>query len=316
MLITFMGFFGWYQRSSVGDSSHTSVRVCFIGCIIVCAKFSPICHFTISQWVLVSGFFISIAIFLWILIVYSFPYSLSGSSATIYAYLSEFHDNKHRDRAIMIASVIFAIACNGMPLLAWAILSQNWEYHIDFLDITYKPWRAFIVICSLCSLLSFSILCFLPESPKFVLGQGKKGQAYEILQKMNRINNGQDALLGVFELYEESESIENRQRIQELQKSRFPFFATVWNQTAPLFRPPYLVPTFLICFIQVAIYFTANGFYMLYADILNRMVTNVNDPISERIMVCDVINKKTVEYNPTQFKSNNTVSHIRRRSWA
>lgn len=98
-----------------------------------------------------------------------FSCSLSGSSATIYAYLSEFHDIKHRDRAIMISSVIFAIACNGMPLLCMAILSQEWEFHIDFLDITYKPWRLFIVICSLSSLLSFLILCFLPESPKCVI---------------------------------------------------------------------------------------------------------------------------------------------------
>lgn len=234
--------------------------------------------------------------------------SLSGSSATIYAYLSEFHDSAHRDRAIMSASVLFAIACNSLPIIVWLIINQEWEYHIAFLDITYKPWRLFLAVCSLSSLFSFLILCFLPESPKFVLSQGKQAEAYKILQKMNRINNGKKSTLEKFEIYEESESIENRQRILELQKGRFPFLASVWNQTAPLFRPPYLLPTFLICFIQVCMYFTANGFYMLYADILNRMVTNVNDPISQRIMVCDVINMKATQVNTTHLNSVGEVS--------
>lgn len=182
-------------------------------------------------------------------------------------------------------------------------MNQEWEFEIPILDITYKPWRLFIVVCSLPGLLSFLILCFLPESPKFVLGQGNQAEAYEILQKMNRINNGKRSTLEKFEIYEESESIESRQRILESQKSRFPFLASVWNQTAPLFKPPYLWPTLLICFIQICIYFTANGFYMLYADLLNRMVTNVDDSISQRIMVCDVINMKSTEFNATNDDS-------------
>lgn len=163
----------------------------------------------------------------------------------------------------IVASILFAIACNGMPLIVFGVMSLEFEYYIDFFDITYKPWRLFIVVCSLSSLLSFFILCFLPESPKFVLSLGKKAEAYEILQKMNRMNNGKDSPLEKFEIYEESGAIENQQRILELQKSRFPFLAAVWNQTAPLFKPPYLLPTVLICFIQLCIYFTANGFYML-----------------------------------------------------
>lgn len=100
---------------------------------------------------------------------------------------------------------------------------------------------------------------FMPESPKFVLGQGDKAQAYEILCRMNRINNGKQSEYEVFELSEEPDSIANRQRILKCKESRFPMLSSVWNQTAPLFKPPYLFSTVLICTIQFGIFYTSNG---------------------------------------------------------
>lgn len=72
-------------------------------------------------------------------------HSISGSSATVYAYLSEFHDNRQRGRAIMGSAVIFGIACFIVPLLAWIVINQDWQFNIPFIDITYKPWRLFLV---------------------------------------------------------------------------------------------------------------------------------------------------------------------------
>lgn len=178
-------------------------------------------------------------------------------------------------------------------------MNQQWEFKVPILNITYKPWRLFIVVCSLQSLLSFIILCFLPESPKFLLGQGKQEEAYRILQKINRMNNGKNSPLEKFDIYEEQESIENRERVLECKKSRYPFLASVWNQTAPLFRPPYLWPTLLICFIQFCIYITSNGLYMHFADILNKMATNIGSYKTSREMMCDTINMKRPQNNET-----------------
>lgn len=206
----------------------------------------------------------------------------------------------------MACSVIFATACNLVPLIVWAVMNKEWEFYIPYLNITYKPWRLYVVTCALPGFLSFLIFCFLPESPKFVLSQGKQAETYKILQKMNRINNGKGSKLDQFEIFEEKESIENRQRFLESQKGRFPLLSSIWSQTAPIFKKPYLNRTLLICFIQFWILFTSNGFYMLYADILNRMITNVHNPISQRIRVCDLINLKSSLHNST----NNTISEV------
>lgn len=100
------------------------------------------------------------------------------------------------------------------------------------------------------------------ESPKFILGQGKATEAYEILQKINRMNNGNDSEFEQFDILEETESIENRERILKNAQSRFPLISSIWSQTIPLFKPPYLFSTILLCAIQIPIFMTGTGFFM------------------------------------------------------
>lgn len=204
----------------------------------------------------------------------------------------------------MYASIIFGVSCIFMPLIAWGVINQEWEFVVPLIDVTYKPWRLYLVVRGLPGLMSVIILTFLPESPKFVLNQGNHEKAYEILETINRINNGKKSNLEIFEIHEEIESIENRQRILDSKKGRFPFLSSVWIQTAPLFKPPYLCPTILICFIQFCIFATVNGFYMFFTDILNKMATNLDNFSSQRVMLCDIINMKTTHINGTDDEMN------------
>lgn len=242
--------------------------------------------------------------------IYTFI-SISGCSAIIYAYLGEFHSTTHRSRAILASSVVYGVLCMLMPLIAWAVINEDWEFYVPFIDITYKPWRLYVIACSMPGFLSFLIISFLiPESPKFVLGQGNQAEVYRILQKMNRINNGRNSKLEIFEIFEEAESIENRQRILESKNSRFPFCKTIWLQTVPLFKSTHLFSTFLICLLQFTVYATTNGFYMFTADILNKMANNLDDFTHTRMMMCDIINMKSVKNNETNSLGNGNVSLI------
>lgn len=130
-------------------------------------------------------------------------------------------------------------------------------------------------------------------------------EAYQILQKMNRINNGRGSTLEPFELHEEPETIENRRRFEESKTSRFPFLKSVWIQTEPIFKS-YLCPTILLCFIQFAIYSVTHGFAMFLPEILNRMAMNTNDYFHDRAMLCDVIQMKT----PMNGTTNATDSNV------
>lgn len=149
------------------------------------------------------------------------------------------------------------------------------------------------------------------ESPKFVLGQGKSAEAYEILQTVYRINNGKGSSLEEFDILEDTESIENRKRTLENTQSRFPLLKSIWTQTAPLFKPPYLFSTVLICLIQFPIFMTGTGFFMFFAVVLNKMATNVNDTVNERIMMCDVINMHSIPFDGQTDVVSSSVSFFR-----
>lgn len=200
----------------------------------------------------------------------------------------------------MITSIISGILFLSLPIFAGLVINQDWQFDIPLIGIIFKPWRLFFIVCSLPGFIAFVMLIFLPESPKFVLGQGEKSNAYEILRQIHRMNAGKSAEFEAFEMTEEPESIENRRlQLECAQKGRCPFLASVWMQTRPLFRAPYLLATIILYGIQFSIYWTSNGLFMFFADISNRMTINLQKIQQQsRIPMCELINFKSMEMEP------------------
>lgn len=230
----------------------------------------------------------------------SYFHSLSASSAAIYAYLSEFHGDARRSQAIMASGAFFGISCLSLPLLAWLVINQDIQYHIPIINLVYNPWRLYMVILATPGLIAAFMLIFLPESPKFVLGQGDKATAYQILKKMHSINNGKHSTFEEFEIYEEADSIESRKQILKSKETRFPLITSVWIQTTPLFKRPYLFITVLTCTIQFGINIAGTGLYMFFADVLNHIATNLDSFTDQRMMMCDAINIKPINISAIQ----------------
>lgn len=210
----------------------------------------------------------------------------------------------------MLSSVIYGIMCTSMPLIAWAVINEDWQFYIPYLDITYKPWRFFLIVCSLPGLLAAIVLLFMPESPKFVLGLGDQKGAIKILEKINRWNNGSKSELGVFEIEEEAESIDNRKRIVATRTKKFPLFSSVYNQTAPIFKSPFLGTTILICTLQFLVYATSNGFYMFFNEIMNKFAIRVGESPGTNIRICDAIHSFDNETESMHNSAANSVISI------
>lgn len=188
----------------------------------------------------------------------------------------------------MGSSVIFGIICILMPFLAWCIINQDWQFDVPYI-VTYKPWRLFLAMCSLPEILSFLIITFLPESPKFVLDQGKPHEAYRILQKMNRMNKGKNSKLEAFDIYMDDETNEKHQKNGDaIKRKKLSLMESVSVQTIPLFKSPYLFRTLLICVIQFTVFFTCQGLNVFFTEISNRLAVNSNH--TDRMMMCDILN--------------------------
>lgn len=71
--------------------------------------------------------------------------------------------------------------------VAWLVIPLQWSFVSGGFEL--NSWRLLIALTALPSLLSASLLARYPESPRFLLVQGKDQEALDILTKMHRMNN-------------------------------------------------------------------------------------------------------------------------------
>lgn len=190
----------------------------------------------------------------------------------------------------MVSGVLLSVICILLPISAYGVINQSWEFYIPWIDVTYKPWRLFFIVCALPELIAFVILLFIPESPKFLLDNGKLDEAYNVLQKMNRWNNGKRSQLEPFQIVNEN---------QKRNDDDVTLINSVWNQTIPLFKPPLLRSTVLICLVQFSFLYTAQGVNVFFVDILNKIAINSDNLVDNRMSMCDIINMKSTQLNTT-----------------
>uniref|UniRef100_A0A1Y9G865 Major facilitator superfamily (MFS) profile domain-containing protein n=1 Tax=Anopheles albimanus TaxID=7167 RepID=A0A1Y9G865_ANOAL len=246
----------------------------------------------------------------WIITVARFltGFFISGSSATIYAYLGEFHAKRNSSRAIMGASFVFGVGCILLPLIAWLVINQEWEYTIPLLNIVYKPWRLFLVVCGLPSLVCALALLYFPESPKFLFSHGHEQETIAIIHHMHRWNTrGKASKLMLNSLLQETEAEQTKQRREEAANAKSPFklLKQMWHQTASLFMGSYLKSAVIICVLQFGIYLSCSGMYMFFPDILNR-IAKLEDAGVKRITVCRAVYATRVDISQVAQQGNAT----------
>lgn len=222
-----------------------------------------------------------------------FYFSISGSSATIYAYLGEFHNERHRSRAIMLASVIFGITTVTMPLLAWLVINRTWSLYLPLLNINFKPWRLFIVVCGLPSLVSGIGLWPMPESPKYVhSAHRRQDEAIAILQTVHRHNCPGTSLLPAFTIIAEENELQKAVVVvlTEKRSAFIAFIHSMWTQTAPLFRRRLFRVTALASLLQFGLFTSSSGVYMWLPEVVNRMTEFIQqNPTGTKQLLCDIM---------------------------
>lgn len=232
----------------------------------------------------------------WLMVIlrYINGFCISGGSATIYAFLGEFHTAKNRSRAIMGSAFIFGVGSMLMPCIAWLVINQEWRFVIPYLGITYKPWRFFMVVCGIPGFLCGLALFKIPESPKFLLSQGHDDKTLEILQTMFHVNTCRPR--DEYPVSHVVEDIDNAMspkiKRERISNPTVALLRSMWDQTQPLFNREYMRTTVLICSIQFWIFVTSNGMYMWFPHILNSVAEFLNENPGNRTYMCQVVYSK------------------------
>ena len=105
------------------------------------------------------------------------------------AYLSEFHNTKNRTKYLSTTALFTSMGLLWHPVQAWFILPLQFKLTI-FEGFAFTSWRLFLIVSCIMPIVSLTIITNLPESPKFLLATRRKDKAIQVLQKINKINNG------------------------------------------------------------------------------------------------------------------------------
>ncbi|XP_012261674.3 synaptic vesicle glycoprotein 2B-like isoform X2 [Athalia rosae] len=183
---------------------------------------------------------------------------MNGPYAISMSYCAEFHGGKERGRVLLYLGLFSAIGNIAVPVLAWLVIPQTWEIVLFDGLFVYNSWRLFLTLCGAPTLVGFVALIFFPESPKFLMSQGRNDEALEIFKKMYTMNTGNSSDQYPIESLENGINISGSKKSLRSVSSKngtecknvLQGLADGFKQMKPLFFMPHLLRLLLVVSIQ------------------------------------------------------------------
>lgn len=173
--------------------------------------------------------------------------------------------------------------------LAWLIIPSS--IGVTSPAFTYNSWRIFLMVCALPSFLVAGLLFYLPESPKFLLTQGRYEEALAIFRGIYVTNTGKSKdLYPVTELMIDDKL---RQELEQVTKKRGKLrtmLADIGDNTKELFVSPILKFTVISITINFTFHIGYYGLMMWFPELFNRFDEFSRDHPGEDASVCRVTN--------------------------
>uniref|UniRef100_A0A0A1XT62 Synaptic vesicle glycoprotein 2B n=2 Tax=Zeugodacus cucurbitae TaxID=28588 RepID=A0A0A1XT62_ZEUCU len=112
---------------------------------------------------------------------------MCGPFAVLMSYVTELHGKKYRSRMVMLIGLMFSVGNITMPVIALLVLPSHWDFKL--LGLQFHSWQVFLAISAIPCLLGGSLLNFFPESPKFLMSQGRNTEALRVFQRIYALNH-------------------------------------------------------------------------------------------------------------------------------
>ncbi|XP_026732604.1 synaptic vesicle glycoprotein 2C-like [Trichoplusia ni] len=219
---------------------------------------------------------------------------LACPAAVPYTFIGEILPGKYRDVVLSITNALQISGSALVPLLAWGILPL--DFRIDFGLYDFRPWRLLTVVYACMFLISAGLLSFGPESPKYLVSEGKLDEALKVLQIMYAGNKKKAP---------EDFPIKRLDAVQT-DKQKKSFLTSLKVQSLPLLKPPYLKWFALNGFLLFGIFSVLNGLYMWVPDVLNRVMTGDEGEKT----ACEVISDRFNQTQGEDVECNDTIDSI------
>lgn len=215
--------------------------------------------------------------------------ALGGSGPVIWSYFAEFQPKAKRGSMLSFMAAFWTIGNLLVAGLAWLIIPTNIGFHTP--AFTFNSWRIFLMVCSIPSFVVAGLLLYLPESPKFLLSQGKFEEALAIFRGIYVTNTGKSA-----DLYPVKELLIDEQLRNELADVKKPIknkykrmLHDIMDNSKQLFMSPILKFTTISITINFTFHIGYYGLMMWFPELFNRFDEFIRaHPDIEEAGVCQV----------------------------
>ncbi|XP_014669031.1 PREDICTED: synaptic vesicle glycoprotein 2C-like [Priapulus caudatus] len=252
---------GSYTLAALADiKGRRKMLICCLIFNAVCAALSSFAH---SYWMLLVMRFLCGA-------------AVGGSQPIVWSYFVEFQPRQKRGRMLSLMAAFWTIGNILVALLAWAIIPHTDMGH--FSAYTYSSWRVFILVCTVPLLTSAVMLIFLPESPKWLLENGKEEQCLAILAKMYAVNHGTEQGFDVAHV-QPSHVISDVSH----DTSTMPHLGSIGRlvlKCRELLSAPLLRRTIVFTWVNFALAFGYYGLWMWFPELFKRLEESGRDDVS------------------------------------
>ncbi|XP_059055489.1 synaptic vesicle glycoprotein 2B-like [Achroia grisella] len=202
---------------------------------------------------------------------------LACPAAVPYSYIGEILPLKYRDITLSVTNALQIMGSGFVPLLAWGILPL--DFRVDFGAYEFRSWRLLCIVYACFFFLCTFLLSFGPESPKYLVAQGKHDEALKVLQMMYAGNKGKSP---------DAFPIKRLKMPTEKQHEDISFMKSLKVQTLPLLKPPYYKWLALNGFLLFGLFASLNGLYMWVPDVLNRVFSGSG---GNEMTACNIISQ-------------------------
>ncbi|KAL4623534.1 synaptic vesicle glycoprotein 2B-like [Arapaima gigas] len=115
-------------------------------------------------------------------------FGIGGSVPVVYAYFAEFLSMDKRGEHLSWLCMFWMMGGIFASFTAWGIIPHyGWGFSMGT-EFQFHSWRVFVLVCALPAIASLIGLMFTPESPRFLLENGKHDEAWMILKRVHDTN--------------------------------------------------------------------------------------------------------------------------------
>uniref|UniRef100_A0A2H1V250 SFRICE_002217 n=1 Tax=Spodoptera frugiperda TaxID=7108 RepID=A0A2H1V250_SPOFR len=210
-------------------------------------------------------------------------FACAANSAT-YTLVGESCIQRVRNRYMLLMTCLILLSPAVAGILTYPTLKLDFAVELSWFNIVYKPWRLLIVVLALPSGIGAVAIYFFCESPKFLFNSGRSDEALEVLRHIYKVNHR-----GSKEEY----AVHSLSLGDYTPKKQMSLLRAMYEQSAPLFRPPYVWRSAQLFYIVAVVYITNNSFLVWLPYILNLIRLSMDSGTATG-NICELISAKPI----------------------